>query len=716
MIRRSLVWAQVLAMMTSLWVAGDLRALPHAGDDVRVERVLRDGWRFIRDDVAGAEREALDDSAWQAVSVPHTWNAGDGADGGNDYYRGPAWYRLRLPVEEALTGRSLFLRFGAASTVADVYVNGLHVGQHKGGFSAFCFDVTPHLRTGADNVVAVRVTNALDPDVTPISGDFTIYGGLYRDVHLLALGPLSISPLDDAGPGVYLRATSITKESATIEATVKLRNGSDAPARATVTCTVSDADDRVVATGSTEQQVAARSTADAPLHVKLPSPRRWDGRRDPYAYRVTSDVRDEGGRLLDRVVQPLGVRTFRVDPRQGLILNDAPYALHGVNYHQGNLTRGWADSREDKQRDFKLIEDTGCSGVRLAHYQHDPYDYALCDRIGLVVWAELGLVDKLTDSPAFFENAKQQLRELIKQNYNHPSILFWSLYNEPRIDRERGEHEWRLIDELNHLAHQLDPLRLTTGAVVAGPEPRLNWVMDVTAFNRYWGWYTGDAEDWPAKLEELRRGAGGRSFGIAEYGAGASATHHELDVQRPRHNGAWHPEQWQAHVHETIWPALDERPWIWCKFIWVMFDFASDSRREGGRAGVNDKGLVTGDRSALKDAYFFYQANWSREPLVHITSKRFAVRPVGRAEVKVYSNCDEVELLVNGRSLGHKRSANRVFVWTDVPFEAGQVSARALGTSDGRQYEDACVWTVAQGAPARHSTTAPISPTTAPAR
>ena len=437
----------------------------------RSERLIDDGWKFVKQDVTGAEATEFNDAAWQTVALPHTWNVEDGADGGT-YYRGPGWYRRHLFIGPELAGKSLFLHFGAASLVAKVFVDGHPAGTHTGGFAAFCFDVTGLLHPG-DNVIAVRVDNTNDPSVTPLSGDFTVYGGIYREVKLLALPPVSISPTDDASSGVYL-TPKLESASATVGVRAVLRNATPQDSQVEAICTIRDASGASVGVEKTTQTIPANSSAEATTAVKILHPHRWDGLSDPYLYTATVEVR-QGRRILDRIEQTLGLRTFKIDPQTGLWLNGHPYDMHGVNIHQGRPSVGWAATPKMQEEDYRLIRELGCTGVRMAHYQHAEYEYTLADRYGFIVWAELALVNHMTDTPAFRDNAKQQLRELIKQNYNHPSIFFWSMYNEPAIDRKIGDGEWDLVKDLVSLSHELDPNRLTTGAAVMNAAERMNW-------------------------------------------------------------------------------------------------------------------------------------------------------------------------------------------------------------------------------------------------
>jgi beta-galactosidase len=688
---------------------GDVETSPGSP---RLSLSLNADWRFIRQDVAGAEQVAFDDSAWQSVRLPHTWNNLDGQDGGNNYYRGPGWYRRTLTVTPDLAGKSLFLKFDAASLVADVYVNGQRAGGHKGAFAAFVCDITSLVHPGDGNVIAVRVDNARNVDVPPLEGDFTVFGGLYRSVHLLALNPLSITPMDDAGPGVYVTQSSVTPDSAHLQITTKLRNAGAADKTATVVCQIIDASGQTVQSATTGQPVSAGNTADAVQEITIASPRLWNGRKDPYLYRVSVTVSD-GATVTDSLDQPLGLRFFSVDPDKGFLLNGQPYALHGVNRHQDRIDMGWAITPKEHQEDFDLIMEMGCTGIRLAHYQHAQEFYNLCDRGGLIVWAEACMVNTVTASDAFDAAALEQVREIVKQNYNHPSICFWSLFNElrpnpadPQADPQ-VRHQIELVGKLNQLAHELDSTRLTTAASnFLSPNYPRNLITDVIAYNGYAGWYRQTPAAWPGTLDDLRAARPGRAVGISEYGAGASIYEHQAAATQPAANlNPWHPEEWQMTVHEAAWRAMSQRHWLWCTFLWNMFDFAADQRAEGDQAGRNDKGMVTYDRKTKKDTFFFYKANWSDDPFVYITDRRFTPRNVATGEMKIYSNCDSVELFVDGKSLGVQRGDDiHRFLWENVTLQPGDNPLRAVGTLGGHSYEDACTIVFDPGAPDRVTT------------
>ena len=645
---------------------------------------VNDGWRFDRADAAGAEAATFDDAAWQPVTLPHTWNNVDGQDGGNNYHRGPAWYRRHLSYDPAWAGRRVYLRVGAANTDAAVYVNGKQAGTHRGGFAAFCFDVTDLLH-GGDNVVAVRVDNAKDKDVPPLSADFTFFGGLYRGVQLVVADPLSVSPVDDAGPGVYVRQDAVSADEAKLTVTTVVRNRSGRVRPATVHCEVAGA------SADSTLGLPDGQSGSVEQHLIIPHPHLWDGRRDPFEYPVHVTVADNAT-VTDAVDQRVGLRSYRVDPEHGFSLNGHPYRLFGVNRHQDRVDAGWAVSADDERGDFRNITDLGCTALRLSHYEQSPSFYDLCDGGGVVVWAEIPLVNEITESPAFGDNAEQQLRELIKQNYNHPSICFWGLFNELHGGKSEPQ-ELALVGRLNDAAHRLDPVRPTTSASNQSVKDPLAMITDVAAYNRYTGWYSGHMDEWPRTVDEIHAAHPDRCFGISEYGAGAAVTQHEpWPVKQPKTGGKWHPEEYQASVHERAWAAMKDRPWLWGTFLWCLHDFAADQRNEGDHPGRNDKGLVTYDGQTRKDAFYFYQANWSDKPMVYVADRRFTPRPAADADgpLKVYSNCDQLAVTVDGQPVP-AIPPNDVHVswWRSVQLKPGENHIEAVGTRGGVRVSDA---------------------------
>ncbi|MFC8453444.1 glycoside hydrolase family 2 protein [Kitasatospora sp. NPDC057223] len=653
---------------------------------------LNSGWRFHRGDVAGAQAPAFEDSAWSALSVPHTWNAQDGADGGGTYYRGVGWYRRRVTVPEDLAGKMLFLQFAGANQVADVWIDGAHLGRHQGGYSRFRFGATANLQPGRESVLAVKVTNANNPDIAPLSGDYTFQGGLYRNVSLYAVDKLALRMLDHAGPGVYLRQRSVTAASATVDVRATVFNNNSTSRSLVVRAVVTDASGTIVADrSSAPQTIGANSGADVVQTLTVADPRRWDGVADPYQYRATVEIRDAAvGRVTDVVTEPLGLRSFGFDPTGAFTLNGRRLGLRGVNLHQDRAGAGWAESDADHAQDFALIGELGANAVRMAHYQHDQKDYNLADAAGLVVWAEVPLVNGTTNSAAFTASTQTQLRELIRQNFNHPSIVFWGIGNEQRSDDTPTNN---LLASLAALVRSEDPDRISAYANNLGNDAKVAGHADTTAYNKYYGWYGGSYNDLGGWADSLHKAQPARTFALSEYGAGANTTQHALNPSG--YQSGFHPEEYQALLHEASWKQLAARPFVWGSFVWNMFDFASDGRNEGGQSGINDKGLVTRDRSTRKDSFYWYKANWSPEPTLYITSRRWTSRIDAATEVKVYSNAAEVTAVLNGASLGARSSSDRIFRWTGVKLRQGANTLTVTASIAGATHTDTVTWTLA---------------------
>jgi beta-galactosidase len=664
----------------------------------RDSTLLDSGWRFMQGDPAGVAGQAMSpadpnwiDSSWQAVSIPHCWGWEE-AQQGKDYYRGPGWYRRELDVTQE-AGKRYFLRFEAASLVADVYLNGKSLGEHRGGFGAFCFEITAGLSASGTNLLAVRVDNTKFQDIAPLSGDFSVYGGLYRPVHLLVTGDEDFTPVDHDSPGVAWLQTSVSQTQAVLDVTAQISNGTKENQSQTLIATVLDANGNPVASSEEKITLAPSVTAPYWLRVIVPQPHLWNGRKDPYLYKAVVELRS-ADEAVDSVEQPLGLRFYSVDPDKGFFLNGQPYHLHGVDKHQDRFNKGWAVSEADLDEDISLIKEMGCTVIRCAHYQHSDYFYSLCDKAGILVWAEIPQVNEIRDTPQFEETSRNQLLDLIRQNVNHPSIFVWSLFNEIRGSKGSDDPH-RELQDLKITANGEDPTRPTVAATCVSILPEMNKIPDLLGWNIYPGWYNGTKEDYGAVLDQHGHDSRTGGIGISEYGAGANTTQHEQNPQQPKPTGQWHPEEWQAEVHEAAWAAIKARPFIWGSFVWNMFDFAVSTRHEGGLPGLNDKGLVTYDRKTKKDAFFFYKANWSDEATLYITSRRFIERTNAVTDVKIYSNAEKVELLVNGASLGEMSNAtNCVFIWKNAELKPGENQVEARATLGGKSLSDSCVWTL----------------------
>ncbi|HSW08163.1 glycoside hydrolase family 2 protein [Aquabacterium sp.] len=659
---------------------------------------LDERWCFQRADVAAASQPDFDDTGWDAVQLPHTWNASDGEAGG-DYYRGPGWYRRHLDLPSSAMSRRHVLQFDGAALVAEVWVNGQLAGRHEGGYAAFRLDVTPWLQPGR-NVIAVRVDNATQAHVAPLGGDFTIFGGLYRGVKLISVAPAHIDLLDDGGPGVYVSATDVSRQRARLTVQTRVRNAGASARTLQLRVSLRDARGRLVQRLQPTLQADTGSTMTVEQQFSVSRPRLWQGVRDPHLYTLTAELRD-GTAVLDSTTVPVGIRRFAIDPQRGLLLNGRPYAVHGVNlFHSGRPGQGLAVTDAQVDEDFQILQDLGVTGVRLVHFQHPQRAYDNADRHGHVVWTEIPLNAAMAESDGFRANLDQQLRELVKQNFNHPSVFIWGLGNEVyRSDPPVRD----LLALLHNRAKALDPSRLTSYAhCCAADDHPMAQQTDVIGFNRYFGWYDKDFAELGRWADQLHARLPERAISLSEYGAGASVLQQEDPPRRPLPNSAWHPEQYQALFHEAYWRQIRERPYLWGNFVWVGFDLASAGRNEGDRAGINDKGLITYDRQVRKDAYFWYQANWSRRPMAYISSRRFTQRTQPQTDVKVYTNGRRATLFVNGVAQPTQAPTDHVLIWPAVPLRSGPNRLRVV-TEHGAS--DEVVWT--------HSP-APDSPTARP--
>ena len=644
---------------------------------------INESWKFMRENHEMAFDVGYDDSAWQAVDLPHTWNAVDGANG-FAFYKGACWYRRFFEISDIHQDNQLFIEFHGANSIADVYVNGAHLGQHRGGYSTFRFDMTGLVQFGRKNLLAVRVDNTVLDDVYPQVADFTFFGGIYRDVNIISVNKVHFDLMDYGSKGVYISQREVSAAQASLNIQARLVNDDTSERKVRLWLDIFDRHERPVTYGACEVVIPAGETSVIDLPARIEAPELWDGRKSPgmYAARLRLESYNE---VIDEVSVPFGVRYFSVDAEHGFFLNGVHLPLHGVSRHQDRKDKGWAISRDDHAEDMALIKEMGANSIRLAHYQHDPYFYDLCDREGMVVWAEIPFISVMSKNELEGVNAKQQMIELIRQNYNHPSILFWGVQNEIQIGGERPEVR-KLVRELSQIVRQEDPGRYSTLANVffTPDKDEFNFMTDLTAYNKYYGWYTGKAEDFSRWCDKFHRTNPGRPVCISEYGAEGILQYHNDD---PRVND--YSEEYHALYHETVWNIFATRPFLWATYIWNMFDFGANIRDEGGVKGRNNKGMVTYDRKIKKDAYFMYKAHWSDDKFVHITGKRYIDRPYAAMRLKVYSNCPQVTILVNGSEVARQTGEGRIFIFEDIPLREGWNEIRALGACDDVQYADA---------------------------
>ena len=546
----------------------------------RVDAIIDSNWRFIQQNVSGAQVTNFDDSSWMKVNLPHTWDIPDGQDGpGTAYYRGIGWYRTHYTVGNSYAGLHFFLKFDGAFSDANVWINGNYLGEHQGGFAAFVFDITPYVNIGADNVIAVELNNSFNTNLPPLSADFTMWGGIYRDVHLLVTDPVQISPMDYGSPGVYLTTTSVSSSSANLQVATVVSNSTTSVQTVTVRAVVTDAATNIVTTLTNVVTLPASSVSNVLASTVIANPHLWNGLTDPYLYQTFVEVWN-GTNVVDVVAQPLGFRYFSVDPTNGFFLNGHHYDLHGVNLHQDWLNCGWALTNAQRDTNFMFLKEIGTTFIRLSHYEHNDYTYQLADQNGICVWSEAPIIDYITASSAFYTNTLQQLKEMIRQRYNHPSVICWSVYNEITLDS--GPSPTNLISQEVQLVAQEDPTRLSTAAANASDNDPSTFYSQLIAFNKYYGWYSSPLNEIGPWADYIHATYPTRCIGISEYGAGASIYQHSENPTFPANTGSsFHPEEWQNIVHETNWQLMAARPFLWCKLVWNEFDFASDGRNEG---------------------------------------------------------------------------------------------------------------------------------------
>ena len=630
---------------------------------------LKDNWMFVKEAENAADAASKKGTA---VSLPHTWNAVDGQDGGNDYHRGTCWYVTKFQKPELEAGSQVYVEFLGASVIADVYLNGEAVAHHEGGYSTFRVNLTDKLQE--ENVLAVALNNADNNYVYPQKADFTFYGGLYRMVNLIV--PESHFELDYAGGnGIAVTPTVECDENRvpTGKASVKVE-----------TWVTGNADSVVITITGEESESKTVSVVDghAEATFELEHVHLWDGVDDPYLYHAKAEL--SSGDVTETT---FGCRSFYTDPEKGFVLNGRVYPLRGVSRHQDRTGAGNALSYEMHKEDMEIIKEIGANTIRLAHYQHAQEFYDLCDEYGMVVWAEIPYITM--HMPNGRANTLSQMEELVVQNYNHPSIVCWGLSNEitaaTPVDEDLLENH-RL---LNDLCHKLDKTRFTTMANVFMQEtdsPLLE-IPDVNSYNLYFGWYLGELEQNDEFFDEYHAKYPDRCIGFSEYGADANPQYQSTN---PTHGD--YSETYQTVYHEHMLKMIEERPYLWATHVWNMFDFAADGRDEGGKHGVNQKGLVTMDRKLKKDAFYLYKAYWNKEDaFVHICGSRYVDRKEDTTEVKVYSNQTTVSLYVDGTLL-ETQDGSRIFRFAVPMTGEHEIVAKAGAEEDSihiRKVEEA---------------------------
>ena len=607
---------------------------------------INSGWTFVK----GLAEAPAALPVGESVCLPHTWNAVDGQDGGNDYFRGTCCYAKALNRSDLPAGEKLYLEINGANSSSDVYFNGKHLAHHDGGYSTFRVELTAYIQD--ENLLCILVDNAANEEVYPQTADFTFYGGLYRNVNLIAVPDAHFDLENHGCPGIHVTPVMDGADAIVTvrDFAVGLKDGDRIIYR------ILDAAGAVVA----GQDNGSFRISNAHL---------WDGVKDPYLYTAEAVIL-RGEQELDRVSARFGCRSFEIHPEKGFILNGREYPLRGVSRHQDRWQLGNALLPEHHEEDMDLICEVGANTIRLAHYQHDQFFYDLCDEKGMVVWAEIPYISR--HMPDGNGNTVEQMKELITQCYNHPSIVVWGLSNEITMDGAKDPDMIRNHRVLNNLVHEMDPHRPTVIACISmcGMDEEYVHIPDVVSYNHYFGWYGGSMEEYGSWFDKFHAKYPGTPIGVSEYGCEA------LNWHNSNPESGDYSEEYQAIYHESLIRQLFTRKYIWATHVWNMFDFGADARAEGGENGQNHKGLVTIDRKYKKDAFYAYKAWLNPEPMLHICGKRYIDRVEDVTKVTVYSNLPEVELFANGISLG-KKTAEDHFFYFDVPNQ-GETKLEAV--------------------------------------
>lgn len=685
-----------LYILILLFIAGWAQA------QQRVVYTINDGWKFTKGSPFEAQFVGCDDSSWETVNIPHTWNDKDADDETPGFYRGPAWYRKQLFVDKSQAGRQAVVYFEGANQEVQFYLNGQFVGEHKGGYTRFCFDITSHLRYGQENLFAIYVNNVYNPNIPPLSADFTFFGGIYRDVYLQFMNPVHIATNDYASSGVYIRTPEVNNSAASVEITTLLTNNTLQPAEIRVENVICDADGKEVKKTHAEVKLASGETkTDVSKKIKIDSPRLWDI-DDPYRYMVYTRILDKKkGTLLDEVVSPLGLRWFKFDSEKGFFLNGKGRKLIGTARHQDYFQKGNALRDELHVQDVLLLKEMGGNFLRVSHYPQDPVIMEMCDKLGIVTSVEIPVVNAVTETEEFLQNSVEMAKEMVRQDFNRPSVMIWGYMNEiflrrPYTEGKQLEDYYRFTEKvartLEATIREEDPSRYTMMAYHNMPQyyedAHLTDIPMIQGWNLYQGWYEPDINEFQRLLDRAHEVYKGKVLMVTEYGPGVDPGVH-----------SYHPERFDFSqeyglvYHKHYLREMMKRPFIAGSSLWNLNDFYSESRVDAV-PHVNNKGVVGLNREK-KDVYWFYKTALSRRPILIIGNREWKSRGgvVNTAQkecvqsVPVFSNAEEVELFVNNKSLGKKKVEDNYALF-DVPFVGGENLLEAVAVIGDSKLRD----------------------------
>lgn len=668
----------------------------------RVVYTINDGWKFTKGSPFEAQLTGCDDSSWETVNIPHTWNDKDADDETPGFYRGPVWYRKQLFIDKSQEGRQAVIYFEGANQEVRFYLNGQFVGEHKGGYTRFCFDITPHLRYGQENLFAIYVNNVYNPNIPPLSADFTFFGGIYRDVYLQFMNPVHIATNDYASSGVYIRTPEVNNSAASVEITTLLTNDMPQATEIRVENIICDADGKEVKKTQAEVKLAAGETkTDISKKIKIDSPRLWDI-DDPYRYMVYTRIFDKRkGTLLDEVVNPLGLRWFKFDSEKGFFLNGKGRKLIGTARHQDYFQKGNALRDELHVQDVLLLKEMGGNYLRVSHYPQDPVIMEMCDKLGIVTSVEIPVVNAVTETEEFLHNSVEMAKEMVRQDFNRPSVMIWGYMNEiflrrPYTEGKQLEDYYRFTEKvaraLEATIREEDPSRYTMMAYHNMPQyyedAHLTEIPMIQGWNLYQGWYEPDINEFQRLLDRAHKVYKGKVLMVTEYGPGVDPRVHSYQPERFDFS-----QEYGLVYHKHYLNEMMKRPFIAGSSLWNLNDFYSESRVDAV-PHVNNKGVVGLNREK-KDVYWFYKTALSRRPILVIGNREWKSRGgvVNTAQkeciqsVPVFSNAEEVELFVNNKSLGKKKIENNYALF-DVPFVGGENLLEAVAVTGDNKLRD----------------------------
>ena len=668
----------------------------------RVVYTINDGWKFTKGSPFEAQLTGCDDSSWETVNIPHTWNDKDADDETPGFYRGPVWYRKQLFIDKSQEGRRAVIYFEGANQEVRFYLNGQFVGEHKGGYTRFCFDITPHLRYGQENLFAIYVNNVYNPNIPPLSADFTFFGGIYRDVYLQFMNPVHIATNDYASSGVYIRTPEVNNSAASVEITTLLTNDMPQATEIRVENIICDADGKEVKKTQAEVKLAAGETkTDISKKIKIDSPRLWDI-DDPYRYMVYTRILDKRkGTLLDEVVNPLGLRWFKFDSEKGFFLNGKGRKLIGTARHQDYFQKGNALRDELHVQDVLLLKEMGGNYLRVSHYPQDPVIMEMCDKLGIVTSVEIPVVNAVTETEEFLHNSVEMAKEMVRQDFNRPSVMIWGYMNEiflrrPYTEGKQLEDYYRFTEKvaraLEATIREEDPSRYTMMAYHNMPQyyedAHLTEIPMIQGWNLYQGWYEPDINEFQRLLDRAHKVYKGKVLMVTEYGPGVDPRVHSYQPERFDFS-----QEYGLVYHKHYLNEMMKRPFVAGSSLWNLNDFYSESRVDAV-PHVNNKGVVGLNREK-KDVYWFYKTALSRRPILVIGNREWKSRGgvVNTAQKEciqsdpVFSNAEEVELFVNNKSLGKKKIEDNYALF-DVPFVGGENLLEAVAVTGGNKLRD----------------------------